>query len=225
MFCYKYFPSTGTLIQINVKTAHASFYPPPKAEGYRFVCPDVRPSVTNLLGLYLKVYYRFEHETSGVFRSHWGEVHCTRTITPTALFLELLLFVIFHIWILLGLYLNDYYRFGYEISGVYKSHWGEVHCTRTITLHCLILKLLPFVIFHTWILLGLYLKDYYRFEHETSGVYRSHWGEVHCTRTITLYCLILELLPFVIIHTWILCVTYLSDYKRYQHETLYVDRL
>ena len=69
-------------------------------------------------------------------------------------------------------------------------------------------------------LLGLYFKDYYRFEHETSGVYRSHWGEVHCTRTITLHFLILELLPFVIFHTLILCGTYLSDYKRYQHETL-----
>ena len=46
-------------------------------------------------------------------------------------------------------------------------------------------------------LFGLYLKDYDRFEHETSGVYRSHWGEVYCTRTITLYFLILELLPFV----------------------------
>jgi len=70
-------------------------------------------------------------------------------------------------------------------------------------------------------LLGLYLKDYYRFEHETSGVYRSHWGEVHCTRNITLHCLILEWLPFVIFYTWILCGTYLSDCKRYQHETLY----
>ena len=47
-------------------------------------------------------------------------------------------------------------------------------------------------------LLGLYLKDYYRFEHETSGVYTAYWGEVHCTRTITLHFLILELLPFVI---------------------------
>ena len=127
---------------------------------------------------------------------------------------------------LLGLYLKDYCRFEHETSGVYRSHW-EVHCTRTITLQFLILELLPFVIFHTWMLcpfvtnlLGLYLKDYYRFEHETSGVYRSHWGEVHCTRTITLHFLILELLPFVIFHTLILCETYLGDYKRYQYETL-----
>ena len=31
---------------------------------------------------------------------------------------------------------------------------------------------------------------------------------------------LLELLPFVIFHTWILCGTYLSGYKRYQHETV-----
>ena len=30
----------------------------------------VRPSVTNLFRLYLKDYYRFEHETSAVYRSH-----------------------------------------------------------------------------------------------------------------------------------------------------------
>jgi len=59
---------------------------------------------------------------------------------------------------------------------------------------------------------------------QTSSVHHklvgSHWGEVHCTRTITLHCLILELLPFMTFHTWILCGTYLSDYKRHQHETL-----
>jgi len=92
---------------------------------------------------------------------------------------------------LLGLYLKDYYRFEHETSVVYRSHSGKVHCTRTITIHFLILELLPFVIFsycnlmsgrHIEIfkekgvtkLLGLYLKDFYRFEHETSGVYRSH---------------------------------------------------
>ena len=63
-------------------------YPPRKAEGYRYGvvrpavrpsvrpdirmsgCPDVRPSVTNFLGLYLKDFYRLEHETSGMYRSH-----------------------------------------------------------------------------------------------------------------------------------------------------------
>jgi len=69
-------------------------------------------------------------------------------------------------------------------------------------------------------LFGLYLKEYYRFEHEASGDYRSHWGEVHCTWTITLHCLILELLPFVIFLSWTLCKTYLSDSK-YISMTLY----
>jgi len=49
-------------------TTGVSFYAPQKAEGYRFGI--VRPGVTNLLGLYLKDYYRVEHETSGVYRSH-----------------------------------------------------------------------------------------------------------------------------------------------------------
>ena len=58
-------------------------------KGYRFGvvrpavrpsgCPSVRPSH---LGLYLKEYYRFEHGTSGVYRSHRGEVHCTRYNNP-----------------------------------------------------------------------------------------------------------------------------------------------
>jgi len=47
--------------------------PPPKAQGYRFgvvfgcssIQMSVRPSVTNFLGLYLKDYNRFEHETLG----------------------------------------------------------------------------------------------------------------------------------------------------------------
>jgi len=86
-----------------------SCYPPLKAEGYRFGvirptvrpsgCPSVRPSVTNLFRLYFKDYYRFEHETSGVYRSHWEEVYCKRTITLHILILELLPFVfILEIW-------------------------------------------------------------------------------------------------------------------------------
>jgi len=116
---------------------------------------------------------------------------------------------------LVGAISQNLLQFEHETSGVYRSHWGEVHCTRTITLHFLILELLPFVVFFTlefcvrlsqtcW---GYILKTkYYRFKHDNSRVYRSHWGEVHCTRTITLYFLILELLPFVIFHTWIMCL-------------------
>ena len=55
-------------------------------------CLDVRPSVTNLLGLYLKDFFRFKHETSGVYSCHSEKVHCTRTITRYCLILELLLF-------------------------------------------------------------------------------------------------------------------------------------
>ena len=54
------------------------FIPPTKAEGYidlalsslLFFRPNVRPSATNLLGLYLTDYNRFDHDTSGVYRSH-----------------------------------------------------------------------------------------------------------------------------------------------------------
>ena len=35
-----------------------------------------------------------------------------------------------------------------------RSHKGEVQCTGIITLACLIFELVPFVVFHTWILFG-----------------------------------------------------------------------
>ena len=35
-----------------------------------------------------------------------------------------------------------------------RSHKGEVQCTGIITLACLIFELVPFVVFHTWILSG-----------------------------------------------------------------------
>jgi len=105
-------------------TLMVTYHSPPKAEGYRFgdvrpaVRPSVRmsrcPSVTNVLGLYLKDNYRFEHETSGVYIPHWGEVHCTRTITLHCLNLELLSFVIFHTCILCGSYLGVYKIYQHE---------------------------------------------------------------------------------------------------------------
>jgi len=57
------------LKKLSETTRPIAFFPLPKAEGYRFgvVCPAVYlsrcPSVTNLLGLYLKDYYSSEHET------------------------------------------------------------------------------------------------------------------------------------------------------------------
>ena len=50
-------------------------------------------------------------------------------------------------------------------------------------------------------LTGAYLQDYASYIYETSWVDRSHQGGVQCTGTITLACLIFELLPFVYFHT------------------------
>ena len=48
---------------------------------------------------------------------------------------------------------------------------------------------------------GAYLQDYASYGYETSWVDSSHQGGVQCTGTITLTCLIFELLPFVYFHT------------------------
>ena len=48
---------------------------------------------------------------------------------------------------------------------------------------------------------GAYLQDYASYGYKTSWVDRSHQGRVQCTGTITLACLIFELLPFVYFHT------------------------
>ena len=42
-----------------------------------------------------------------------------------------------------GAYLEDYASYGYETSWVDRSHQSRVQCTGTITLACLIFKLLP----------------------------------------------------------------------------------
>ena len=52
----------------------------------------------------------------------------------------------------------------------------------------------------------------------------AHQGGVQCTGTITLACLIFELLPFVYFYTWILSGAYLQNYTRYGYEILWVDR-
>ena len=48
---------------------------------------------------------------------------------------------------------------------------------------------------------GAYLQDYASYGYETSWVDRSYQGGVQCTGTMTLACLIFELLPFVYFHT------------------------
>ena len=81
----------------------------------------------------------------------------------------------------------------------------------------------PFLI-HTWFLSGAYLKNYTTYGYEILWVNRSHQGEVQYKWTITLACLIFELLPFVYFHTWILSGTYLQNYTSYGYEILRVDR-
>ena len=178
----------------------------------------------SLSGAYLQDYATYGYETSWVDRSHQGEVQCTGTITLACLIFELLPFVYFHTWILSGAYLQNYTSYGYEILWVDRSHQRGVQCTWTITLACLIFELLPFVYFHTWILSGAYLQNYTSYGYKILWVDRSHQGGVQCTWTITLACLIFELLPFVYFHTWILSGAYLQNYTSYGYEILWVDR-
>ena len=84
--------------------------------------------------------------------------------------------------------------------------------------------LLPFFYFYTWILSGAYLQNNTSYGYEILWVDRSHQGGVQCTGTITLACLIFELLPFVYFHTWILSGAYLQNYTSYGYEILWVDR-
>ena len=48
---------------------------------------------------------------------------------------------------------------------------------------------------------GAYLQDYASYGYEILWVDRSYQGGVQCTGTVTLACLIFELLPFVYFHT------------------------
>ena len=137
---------------------------------------------------------------------------------------ELLPFVYFHTWILSWAYLQNFTSYGYEILWVDRSYQGRVQCTWTLTLVCLIFELLPFVYFHTWILSGAYLQNYISCGYEILWVDRSHQGGVQCTWTLTLACLIFELLPFVYFHTLILSGAYLQNYTCYGYEILWMDR-
>ena len=117
-----------------------------------------------------------------------------------------------------GAYLQDYATYGYEILWVDRSYQGGVQCMWTVTLACLIFKLLPFVYFHTWILSRAYLQNYTSYGYEILWVDRSHQEGVQCIWTVTLACLFFELLPFVYFHTWILSGAYLQDYTSYGYE-------
>ena len=48
---------------------------------------------------------------------------------------------------------------------------------------------------------GTYLQNYTSYGYEILWVYRSYQGGMKCTRTLTLACLIFELLPLVYFHT------------------------
>ena len=64
-----------------------------------------------------------------------------------------------------------------------RTHYGEVQCTRTITLLLLFFELLPAVNFHFEFFFDHYFKT---IKLETSQTDRTHYGEVQCRRTITL---------------------------------------
>ena len=71
---------------------------------------------------------------------------------------------------------------------------------------------------HSWLLSGAYLKSYTSYVYEILWVNRSHQGRVQCMWTLTLACLISELLPLVYFHTWILSGAYLQNYTSYGYE-------
>ena len=71
---------------------------------------------------------------------------------------------------------------------------------------------------------GAYLQDYASYGYEILWVNRSHQGGVQCTWTVTLACLIFELLLFVDFHTLILSRAYLQNYTSYGYEILWVEK-
>ena len=79
---------------------------------------------------------------------------------------------------------QNYKRYQHETSLVDWTRWGEVQCTRTINslLHNLgVLALCYFsYLYFVWSI----TQNYKRYQHETSLVARTRWGEVQCTRTI-----------------------------------------
>ena len=77
-----------------------------------------------LSGAYLKTYTSYGYEIMWVNRSHQGGVQCTWTLTLGCFIFELLPSVYFHTWILSGAYLQDYTRYGYEISWMVIT-WGK----------------------------------------------------------------------------------------------------
>ena len=129
-------------------------------------------------------------------RSHQGGVQCTWTVTLACLSFELLPFFYSYLNFVRSISPN-YTSYGYEILWVDRSHQRGVQCTWTVTLVYLFFELWPFVYFHTRVLSGAYLEIYTCYGYEILWVDRSYQGGVQCIWTVTLACLIFELLPFV----------------------------
>jgi hypothetical protein len=78
-----------------------------------------------------------------------------------------------------------------------RSHWVNMQCKRTVNLPCLILELLPFVHVYTLNLVRNITMKLLEVSKINCKVDISHWVDVQYKRTVTLPCLILDLLPFV----------------------------
>ena len=63
--------------------------------------------------------------------------------------------------------------------------WKELHIRRIITLHMIILELLPFVIFSWLLFVWTITQMYLKYQLDTSQENQSDCGEVHYTRTTT----------------------------------------
>ena len=92
---------------------------------------------------------------------------------------------------------QNYTSYGYEVLWVDRSHQGDVQCTWTLNLACLIFELMPFVYFRTWILAGAYLENYNSYGYEISWMVTT-WGRtgVACNN-------LLPMVPFRLMgHKW-----------------------
>ena len=82
-------------------------------------------------------------------------------------------------------------------------------CTRTITLHWIVLELFPFDLLQCYFVSAPYLDNLKRYFNETSCICKAHSDGVSCTRTITLACIFFPLVDlFVGLSVTKLCLLY-----------------
>ena len=86
---------------------------------------------------------------------------------------------------------KSYKRYQLETTYTDRTYYGEVQCTRTITLLLLFFELSPLVNFHFEFLSGSLLPNYKSYQLDTSQTDRTHFGEMQCTRTVTLLLIFL----------------------------------